>query len=95
MKNEKLLFAAVAIIGLALSQALSGIKLPSGYDVGTVFAWVAAIGAIGVVAQFLIVADFGAKKTELWSDKLNDDKFMNPVWDDLPHNIHHKSMFDD
>lgn len=95
MKNEKLLFAAVAIVGLALSQALSGVKLPSGYDVGTVLAWVAGIGALGFVAQFFNDIDFLSQKNQSWSDKLNDEKFLNPVWEDLPHNIHHRSMFDD
>lgn len=95
MKNEKLLFAAVAIIGWALSHALSGIKLPSGYDVGAVLAWVAGIGALGFMVQFFNNVDFTSQNNQSWSDKLNDEKFMSPVWEDLPHNIHHKSMFDD
>lgn len=66
MKNEKLLFAAVAILSYGLSQALTGVKLPSGYDVGTVLAWVAGIGALGFVAQF-----FGDLKfnTHVWQER--------------------------
>lgn len=114
MKNEKLLFAAVAIVSYGLSQVLSGVKLPSGYDVGTVLAWVAGIGGVGFAMQLID----GAKFTSLenWRDdsdaisiysqsienwhredmfKENNDKFLSPIWEDLPQNIHHKSMLDD
>lgn len=113
MKNEKLLFAAVAIIGWALSHALSGVKLPSGYDVGTVLAWVAGIGGLGFAIQFIDGAKFTSldngrndsdaisiysQSIENWHRddmfKENNDKFLSPVWEDLPQNIHHKSMFD-
>ena len=53
MKNEKLLFAAVAVFGLILSHLLSGVKLPSGYDLGVVFTWVSVAGLVGFVAQFM------------------------------------------
>ena len=58
MKNEKLLFAMVAVFGLILSHLLSGVKLPSGYDLGVVFTWVSVAGLLGFVAQFFQSAQF-------------------------------------
>lgn len=97
MKNEKLLFAAVAIIGWALSQALSGVKLPSGYDVGTVLAWVAGIGAIGFVAQFfnsvsLSDTDEQVRPHELHSD-LSDHQSMFQDTEYLSENIYISSSY--
>ena len=100
MKNEKLLFAAVAIVGLALSQALSGVKLPSGYDVGTVLAWVAGIGALGFVAQFfnaidLSVSDEEIKRRKMDSDLLEDAYHTNPMFNHHLTNIHHDMFKND
>lgn len=100
MKNEKLLFAVVSIIGLVLSQALSGVKLPSGYDVGTVLAWVAGIGAIGFVAQFFDGLDLSVSDEEIRRRKLDEDLTdeayrTSPLYSDRLMNIHYDMFKDD
>jgi len=97
MKNEKLLFAAVAIIGWALSQALSGVKLPSGYDVGTVFAWASGLSVLGFCVQFfnsvsLSDSDNQVRPHELHSDQ-SDHQSMFQETEYLSENIYISSSY--
>lgn len=97
MKNEKLLFAAVAIIGLALSQALSGVKLPSGYDVGTVLAWVAGIGALGFAAQFFNSVNLAECPDDErdFLEEVEHSRRYSPMFNHHLTNIHHDMFKDD
>lgn len=73
MNNEKLIFAAVAVIGYVLSHVLIGVKFPSGFDAGTVFAWVAGLGLFGFVVQFFdsVTLMDGAELQAIHNDAVN------------------------